>query len=234
MLTQEMISAAFPVLPADDPEAMRLLSDDEVTSFLEEALAAKPAEQQECWVFAYGSLMWKREANLVEPRIATIRGWHRRFCLWQWRFRGTPTAPSLMLGLDRGGSCHGMIYRIAGPVLSDAIAPVWWREMRANGYRARWVKAETDEGSVWAVTFIAHRNSERYAGRLPDVEIADRIALACGHIGSGAEYLLHTFNQCEQLGVRDSHLSRIYQLVTERLSKRVADVTHQKSDANVL
>jgi glutathione-specific gamma-glutamylcyclotransferase len=93
--------------------------------------------------------------------------------------------------------------------------------MRANGYRARWVKAQMESGSVWALTFTAYRNSERYAGRLSNSEVADRLALACGHIGSGAEYLLHTFKRCEELGVHDVHLARIHQLVTDRLTKRL-------------
>jgi glutathione-specific gamma-glutamylcyclotransferase len=127
-----------------------------------------------------------------------------------------------MLGLDRGGSCRGLVYRVVQPSIRERLLPVWQREMRANGYRARWVKAETEIGPIWAITFVAHRDGERYAGYLLDDEIADRIALGCGHIGPSAEYLLETVTRCKELGIHDRHLWRIQGLVAERLMQRQA------------
>jgi len=90
--------------------------------------------------------------------------------------------------------------------------------MRGNGYLARWVSAITAEGPVRAITFVVNRGSERYAGRLSDQEIAAQIALACGHIGPSAEYLLNTVTRCEELGVHDPYLWRMQALVAERMS----------------
>src|SRR3954466_10779985 len=188
-LTRELISRAHPHSVADDPAAMQLLSDEEIAASLDKTLA-HPNVRNELWLFAYGSLMWKPDLVAAERRLATVRGWHRRFCLWQWRFRGTREEPGIMLALDRGGSCVGIVYRVIGPDLRARIMPVWRREMRGNGYRARWVTAETDEGALRALTFVANRGGGGYAGRLSDEHIAERIASACGHIGPNAEYLL--------------------------------------------
>ena len=92
-----------------------------------------------------------------------------------------------MLALDRGGACVGVLYRMTASDLKATLMPVWRREMRGRGYKARWVSVETGQGRCTALTFVANRDGERYAGRLSDEEIADRSASACGHIGPSAE-----------------------------------------------
>ena len=216
-LTRALITRAHPEAIADDPNAMRLRSEEELKAGLDDVLKEHSADDG-LWLFAYGSLMWKPEIVVAERRVATVRGWHRRFCLWQWRFRGTRDCPGFMLALDRGGSCVGVAYKVSGPDLPSKIMPVWRREMRGNGYLARWLSAITAEGPVRAVTFVVNRASERYAGHLSDQEIADQIALACGHIGPSAEYLLNTVARCEELGVHDPYLWRMQALVAERMS----------------
>ncbi|TGV11311.1 hypothetical protein EN816_23875 [Mesorhizobium sp. M8A.F.Ca.ET.173.01.1.1] len=67
--------------------------------------------QDDVWVFAYGSLIWKPAFDFAEKRKGLLRGWHRDFCLgWDNSFRGSDANPALMLALDRGGSCNGMLY----------------------------------------------------------------------------------------------------------------------------
>ena len=121
---------------------MRLRSEEELKAGLGHALK-EHSVGEELWLFADGSLMWKPDIEVAERRVATVKGWHRRFCLWQWRFRGTRDCPGVMLALDRGGSCVGIAYKVSGPDLPSKIMPVWWREMRGNGYLARWVSAIT-------------------------------------------------------------------------------------------
>ena len=217
LLTSDLITRSHPHKVEDDPSAIPLASEEELSEALD-AMLTKSSTPNELRVFAYGSLMWKSEFEFADHQIATLRGWHRRFCLWQYRFRGTHDKPGVMLALDRGGSCVGIVYRITGPDLEAKIMPVWRREMRGRGYRARWVSVETAQGRCTALTFVANRDGERYAGRLSDEEIADRIALACGHIGPSAEYLLNTVVHCEELGIHDRHLWRMQALVAERLS----------------
>ena len=171
-LTHDLIRHAHREPIADDHAAMHLLTDQELAGHLEVAFAKRRHPDADLWLFAYGSLMWKPDLEFAERRLAAVKGWHRRFCLWQWRYRGTRDRPGIMLALDRGGSCRGVAYRLGGPDLRGKIAPVWRREMTANGYRPRWVTAYTDDGAVTALVFVAHRAGERYAGRLPDAAIA--------------------------------------------------------------
>jgi cation transport protein ChaC len=215
-----MIARAFPDPVADDPAAMALAGEAELAASLAAALADGPAPEDDLWLFAYGSLMWRPEPEIAdaERRLATVAGWHRRFCLWQWRHRGTRAAPGLMLALDRGGSCTGIVLRVAGPGRDAKMQAVWRREMTGNGYRARWVTARTPDGPVRALTFVINDRGERYAGRLDDETVARHIATACGHRGPAAEYLLETVAHCEELGIHDRHLWKIQALVAAQLA----------------
>ncbi|WP_043752331.1 gamma-glutamylcyclotransferase [Methylobacterium nodulans] len=217
-LTADLIARAHPRLGPDDVGAMPLLPEAETDALLDRALGAKPGPPEEVWLFAYGALMWRPDFSFVERRPATVRGWHRRFCLWQWRFRGTREQPGVMLALDRGGQCRGLAYRLAGPDPRAALRPVWHREMRGQGYAARWLPAHTQDGPVAALAFVANRAGRRYAGRLTETEVAAHVAAACGHLGPNAEYLLNTAAACAALGLRDRHLERLQARVAAHLA----------------
>ncbi len=216
-LTRAMIAARFPDKVTDDPATHRLLSDVEMEAQLDRILLDH--DEGDLWVFGYGSLMWKPEMDFAEMRPALLQGWHRRFCLWQWRYRGSRRCPGLMLALDRGGACRGVAYRLAAPGVRDKVSAVWKREMVGNGYRPRWVKLVTRQGSVRGLVFTANTESERYAGRIDDGIVADHIAQACGEAGPSAEYLLETVLKCEELGIHDPFLWRLQELVAERMGK---------------
>lgn len=219
-LDADLIARAHPGPVADDETALRLLTDEELAPGLDRALAG--FGQGGLWVFAYGSLLWKPEFEVAEARVGTVRGYHRRFCLLQRRFRGTREHPGLVLALDRGGLCRGVAFRLAGLEPRAALLPVWRREMRGLGYDARWVDVSTADGPVRALTFVVNRAGERYTGRLTDAEVADRIAAACGNLGPSAEYLFRTVSALAELGIRDRHLWAVQELVAERLRSRLA------------
>jgi cation transport protein ChaC len=172
---------------------------------------------EDFWVFGYGALMWKPDFAFDETRRATVHGWHRRFCLWQWRYRGTTQKPNLMLALDRGGACKGVAYRIQGPDIAAKLAEVWKREMIAYGYVSRWLSAATEAGPVKTLAFVANHGGGRYAGRLSHETVARHIAEACGHVGPGAEYLCEAVLRLEELGIHDRALWELQALVAERL-----------------
>ena len=229
-LTREMIARAFPEphppCCAEGAAATPLRSDVELAESLAAALAAGEVGDGDLWLFAYGSLMWKPEPEIAdaERHRATVIGWHRRFCLWQWRHRGSRATPGLMLALDQGGACCGVALRIAGPGAPAKLAGVWRREMVANGYVARWVdlRLSSVDGavprSVRALTFVVNRRGGRYAGRLDDATVAAHIAAARGERGPSAEYLLETVAHCAELGIHDRHLWRIQALVAQRMA----------------
>lgn len=220
-LSLDLIARAHAVPVPDDETALKLLTDEELRPGLE-AVIADRAGGGDLWVFAYGSLMWRPEFAYDERRLGTVRGFHRRFCLLQRRFRGTPDRPGFVLALDRGGLCRGVAFRLAGTDVHETLMPVWRREMRGMGYVARWLPVVTDGGTVPALTFLVNRASDRYSGRLADAEIADRIAAACGNLGPSAEYLYRTVEACAALGIRDRHLWSLQRLVAERLRAQIA------------
>lgn len=218
-LTAALITAAFPSHPADDEAAMPLLDEIPLRALVDGALGCIGADVP-VWVFAYGALLWKPDFPIAEQRRAILRGWHRRFCLWQWRFRGTRANPSLMLGLDRGGACRGLAYRVEPPDLRAKLEPMLRRELRGDGYRPRWFRVETPEGPVSALGFVVNHGSPRYAGRLSDDAVAAHIASACGHLGPSADYLRETAARCCALGIEDRMLIRVQALVAERLATK--------------
>ncbi len=216
-LTRELVEARFPEPILNRSQSMGELSDAEIEVSLRETLGGRGDE--DVWLFGYGSLMWRPDLAYVDRNTARVQGYHRSFCLWQKRYRGNRINPNLMLALDAGGSCCGVAYRVAAPNVGAKLSATWRRELIGNGYRPRWVTAQTDRGPVRAVTFVANRkNAERYTGRLSDEVVARTIAEACGERGSGAEYLLETVLALEEFRLRDNRLWRLQKLVAGHLS----------------
>jgi len=217
-LTRELIDARFPEPVRNRSQSMGELSDEQIENSLRETL--REHGESDLHLFAYGSLMWKPDLVYDGKAVGRVGGYHRRFCLWQKRSRGNRHNPNLMMALDAGGSCCGVVYRVAGPDVESKVATTWRRELVGDGYRPRWVKVRTQDGPVTAVTFVANRgNDERYTGRLPDEVVARFIAEACGERGSGAEYLLETVLALEQLDIHDSRLWRLQRLVAGYLGR---------------
>lgn len=197
------------------PPGIRLLSDAEIEADLDAQLA-QHAAGADVWLFGYGSLMWNPALHYAEHRAGTVRGWHRRFCLWLHMGRGSPENPGLMLALDCGGSCAGMLFRIPAAEARSELLLAWRRELFTGAYRSRWVTALTDAGPVRAATFVVNRAHPRYAGRLDEPAVAERLASATGELGSCAAYLNATLGALGQLGLRDRGLERLEQLVAQR------------------
>lgn len=208
-ITREtLIDGSFEAMLARvDPDA-RLLSDAERCASIE-ALFSSRLGTEDVWVFAYGSLIWNPTFRFVERRVAVLRGWHRRFCLWTSLGRGTPERPGLMLGLERGGSCHGVVFRIAAAEAPLELDLLWRREMVSGAYCPRLISARTEEGPVSAVAFTINRRHPRYAGKLPEDAVAEVVGSAKGVLGPCAEYLVNTVDHLNALGLRDRGLERL-------------------------
>ncbi len=219
-LTHDLIRARHPAPVVDDESAQPSADENVVAAAMTETLETheKLHGGGDLWVFGYGSLMWRPEMDYAERRLARLEGWHRRFCLWQWRYRGSRENPGMMLALDAGGDCTGVCFRLAGgDGLAERLTPVWWREMRGLAYAPRFVTCDTDQGPLNALTFVANRQAPRYAGHLDDETLARNIARACGATGPSAEYLLETWLHCREVGIDDPMLDRLQRLVAREL-----------------
>jgi len=188
------------------------LTDEELSASLTATLARRPAGAG-WWVFAYGSLLWNPLFPFAESRRARVRGFHRHFCLWSLASRGRPDAPGLVLGLDRGGSCPGVAYRLPAPLAIDELHLLWRREMVTGAYDPRWVKLDADGKPLTALTFVVRRDHPQYAGRLACEEQARVIATACGAFGSSADYLERTRVALVSHGVVDPYLEELAKAV---------------------
>lgn len=174
-----------------------------------DAVLARHPPGHDVWLFGYGSLMWNPAIEFAERRAGIVRGWHRRYCLWLHAGRGSPENPGLMLALDRGGSCGGALFRIPAGHARAELLLAWRRELFTDAYASRWVTAQTHDGPVRAVTFVANRLYHRYAGRLDEAQVAARLATASGALGSCREYLAETLDALHALGLHDRSLERL-------------------------
>lgn len=189
-------------------DAGRALDDEQLSASLTATLALRP-KGAGWWVFAYGSLLWNPLFPVAEMRPATLRGLHRRFCLWSLASRGTPQRPGLVLGLDRGGTCRGVALRLPAPLAIDELHLLWRREMVVGAYRPRWVRLDADGRELVALTFVVRRDHPQYAGRLSEAKEGAVIAAARGAFGASADYLERTRVALVSHGIVDPYLERI-------------------------
>lgn len=222
-LTERHVGYLRPENPSEDmpppPSGMRAATPEDHARAID-ILLGPDASRDEVWIFAYGSLIWKPACAFVEMRTGLVRGWHRAFCLgWNNRFRGSDANPGLMLALDRGGACNGVLYRLPPDRIEDAMIRLLEREMGwiPTPFPPRWVNVRSGERTIRALTFCIDRNSGRYVSGLSIEEIADVLSTAVGSRGSMAEYLFATVQHLEEMGIHDPHLWRLQQLVAERI-----------------
>ena len=201
------------MLGADSNLMTRAERDAQVADML--ARAPRPGR---VWVFGFGSLIWNPAFLYTERQPGRIYGYHREFCLWSRTGRGSPERPGLMLSLESGGSCAGVIYRLAPGTEATELDVLWRREMAAHSYRPVWTIAHTAQGTEAAVAFAANRDHERYAPGLDEDTVADYLARAEGPMGRGSDYLFDTVAHLHELGIRDGHLDRLARKVRRILA----------------
>tara|TARA_B100001123_G_C15269971_1_gene1009921 strand:- start:367 stop:1041 length:675 start_codon:yes stop_codon:yes gene_type:complete len=198
-----------------------ILSESELNASRKAALASINASE-DLWLFSYGSLMWNPAFNFSERCIGYVHGYHRRFCLWTNLGRGSPDRPGLLLGLERGGSCKGILYRIPAAAVEEETTIVWAREMITGAYIPTWIQVRTNGHQETALTFAMNRDCKRYTGRLSNSQIAKTIATAEGSIGTCADYLLNTLTHLDELGIPDRVLSNIGKQVVSLMTNDTA------------
>lgn len=186
----------------------RALTDEQLSDSLTSTLAAKP-KGAGWWVFGYGSLLWNPLFPFSESRPGLMRGLHRRFCLYSHASRGTRDAPGLVLGLDRGGACTGVAYRLPAPLAMDELHLLWRREMVVGSYRPKWVRVHCGERELVALTFTVRHDHPQYTGKLPLDEEARIIASAAGAFGSSLDYLERTRVALVSHGIVDPYLEAV-------------------------
>ena len=174
--------------------------------------------ERDFWVFGYGSLMWRPGFKYIERAIATVHGYHRALCIYSHVHRGTREAPGLVLGLDRGGSCKGVAFRVAADRREETVHYLHERELVTSVYLERPVHLTLDPSGkrVKALAYVVDRSHAQFAGKLAREVSLGLIRQGVGQSGENTEYVWNTYLHLVELGIRDSDL--------EWFGKRLLDI----------
>jgi cation transport protein ChaC len=168
---------------------------------------------RDLWVFGYASLIWRPEFEYDEHHPASVHGWHRALRMRSRVNRGTPERPGLVFALVAGGSCRGVVYRIARERAESELDRLWAREMPTGVYDARWLPCRTPRGVIDALAFTLSRRSPNYVPAMTDDELVHVLRGATGRYGTTLQYLLDTARSLRERGVRDREIERLLALV---------------------
>ncbi len=175
------------------------------------------SRKNDFWVFGYGSLMWHPGFAHVETIRARLYGYRRSLCIYSHVHRGTPDHPGLVLGLDMGGSCLGMAFRVPGDMKTEVMLYLREREMSNRVYHEKQLHLRLVDGrNVEAVTYVADRRHRQYAGSLKAEEAASIVASAFGESGANCDYVTNTLKHLRQMRVRDHALEHIGELIMKK------------------
>jgi glutathione-specific gamma-glutamylcyclotransferase len=163
----------------------------------------------ELWVFGYGSLMWRPDFEFSERVPAALIGAHRSLCIYSFHHRGTHESPGLVLGLDEGGACRGVVFRVAPTNRDKTIAYLREREQITDVYMEAIRPVSLLDGSgreFEALCYVVDRAHPQYAGRLSTETRVRLVQSAVGRSGTNIDYVLNTVRHLEETGIHDVEL----------------------------
>ena len=166
----------------------------------------------ELWVFGYGSLMWQPGFDFSERVPASLIGAHRSLCIYSFHHRGTQEKPGLVLGLDEGGACRGIAFRVAADKREETVSYLRAREQVTDVYVEAVRKVSLLDGSgrqCEALCYLADRGHPQYAGRLSLARQAELVRSATGQAGANIDYVLNTVSHLEEVGIHDAALAAL-------------------------
>jgi cation transport protein ChaC len=171
--------------------------------------------RDDLWIFGYASLIWRPEFESLEHRPAKVHGWHRALRMRSRVNRGTPEQPGLVFALVPGGSCQGVVYRIARDRGAAELQRLWKREMPTGVYDPKWLPCQTAQGRVPALAFTLSRRSPNYMPEVTDDDLLKVLRLARGRYGSTLQYLMDTAGCLRERGVHDREIERLVRLARQ-------------------
>jgi cation transport protein ChaC len=174
-----------------------------------------PRHPEDLWVFGYGSLMWRPGFPFEAREVATLTGFHRSLCVYSHVHRGTPEQPGLVMGLDRGGSCKGLAYRVNPADAAATIAYLRAREQVTSVYVEQVLPIRLGDGQRrLALTYTVDRGHAQYAGRLAREALLRFVRDSRGVSGANPDYVISTHDLLRDLGVADPTLHWLVRQLT--------------------
>lgn len=197
---------------ASPPNAQQFktLTENELSESIQHSLRHWD-QQSDLWLFAYGSLIWRPEFNFIEQQPANLKGYHRSLCLWSRINRGTPEKPGVVFALDIGGTCEGILYRVAADQVNTIFPPLWQREMPSGAYNPEWVACQTPNATIYALAFVINTQNNAYVPQMPLEQLREVIYNAHGTNGSCIDYVLQTASALKKANIADPKLELLMQ-----------------------
>lgn len=217
MLTRSLLASTEPLELFGEDKEQRYFTAEERQTSLKNVLSIKP-DDCSVWVFAYGSLIWNPIIDYAECCKAHLDGWTRAFCMKLNSGRATSDRPGRMLALVPGQGSSGLVYRLHDENLEESLSLLWTREMSTDSYRARWERVTLSDGSsVIALVFVMSCHHSTYDKAYQTEDIAGKIALASGPLGSNADYLFMLQDSLKKLNIQDDYIDSMAIAVTKLL-----------------
>lgn len=217
-LTRELVDLipAWIEDPGIDEMEARFITDNYHQRTADDVIANLPKDGA-LWVFAFGSLIWKPRFTHDERRVAQVDGWRRSFCIGpDKRYRGSPDRPGYMLSLVEGGSCEGVVLRMAAQTLKSELLEMIQTEPPLPPV---WLDARTDEGTVRCISFVCPPSAFEFLGKPSPAEKIESLATAVGMLGSMPDYVLNTVHCLELAGIHDPYLWEMQEKVAAHLEQ---------------
>lgn len=206
------------VTPYEPPVFERRLGTTRNPQAMLNAVSREWGGRGDLWIFAYASLIWRPEFEFDEARFATTRGYHRALKMWSRVNRGTPDCPGLVFGLLPGGSCKGMVFRIAQQKVAAILPVLWEREMPNGVYDPKWLHCQTavdgQAATVQALAFTLSKRSPNHTGVLSDESYREIFSSSRGRYGTTLDYARMTYDKLRELGIHDQALGKLLSLAT--------------------
>mmetsp|Transcript_16466 Transcript_16466/g.29154 ORF Transcript_16466/g.29154 Transcript_16466/m.29154 type:complete len:229 (-) Transcript_16466:34-720(-) len=213
--------------------------EDESEATVQEALD----EDEDVWLWGYGSLIYKHAMPFEEQCDTYVEGFVRRFWQGSPDRRGTPETPGLVVTLlsveeakrlrpedetfPLESKTWGSAFRIKAAVMREELARLEHRE-RA-GYDKVEVKAVFPDGRhVNALAFRATPENEHFVGPQPVRKMVEQIETAVGPWGTNIDYLVNLIKSLHEMQARvaDSHSDVVdghIAVLEENLTKPLAN-----------
>ena len=122
------------------------------------------------------------------------------------------------LGLDRGGSCKGIAFRVNATEAEETIAYLRGREQVTMVYREIALRAVLADGrSVTVLSYAVDRRHGQYAGLLDLPTLERFVAQGVGISGPNPDYVRNTHDHMLGLGIADPTLTALVQRISTPL-----------------
>ena len=163
---------------------------------------------RDLWVFGYGSLMWRPGFVYCERHTALLRGWRRRLCIYSHIYRGTADRPGLVLGLDRGGACHGVAFRVEAALREATVRYLRERELVTGGLPGTVGPGHPrrTDGASRRSPMSPTARTDNTPAPMPRERLLRLVRQGVGQSGDNAEYVLATRDHLRELGIVDGEL----------------------------